>query len=361
MPSPGDIREFFAMSMEMPIAVDAMGGDYAPEQIIAGVADSGVPVILTGPEEVLAPLVRDFDDSKRPEIVDTEQVVSNEDHPLSAVRSKKESSMMTAIRLVKEGRAAGVMSAGNTGAFMLGATMMLGRLPGVSHPAAAIPIPNTTDHSLLLDAGAATDSAASDLVNFAVMGSSYVHHIWGVENPRIGLLSIGEEEMKGSKAAREAHSLLKSSGLNFIGNVQGSDLGTKSVDVIVTDGFTGNVALKAAEGAATLIMEIVKKEIAQAGGIEKLAALALAPMMRRIKKHIDWQEYGGGSLLGVKGNVVIAHGKSQRVAASSAIKLAHELAKTDLLHRLEEALKKHHQLDGDTAEKEEGIGVTNSK
>jgi glycerol-3-phosphate acyltransferase PlsX len=213
----------------------------------------------------------------------------------------------------------------------------------------------------MLDGGAATDSDASDLVNFAVMGSEYVRHIWGVTNPRIGLLSIGEEEIKGSRSAKEAHQLLKSSGLNFLGNVQGSDLGTTSVDVIVTDGFTGNVALKVAEGAATLIMEIVKKEIKKSSGIEKLAALALTPMMRRIKKHVDWQEYGGGALLGVRGNVVIAHGKSRKRAASSAIKLAYELAKTDLLHRLEESLQKYHT-PGEGAEgKDSGNGEPKKK
>jgi glycerol-3-phosphate acyltransferase PlsX len=346
------------MSIELPIAVDAMGGDYAPEEIIAGVAASGVPVILTGPERTLSEHLKNLDVPMQYGIVNAEQVVLNDDNPMSALRSKKDSSMMTAIQLVKEGRAAGVMSAGNTGAFMMGATMMLGRLPYVSHPAAAIPIPNTTDHSLLLDAGAATDSSASDLVNFAVMGSSYVHHIWGVENPRIGLLSIGEEEIKGSRSAKEAHQLLKASGLNFIGNVQGSDLGTTSVDVIVTDGFTGNVALKVAEGAATLIMEIVKKEIKRAGGIEKIAALALTPMMRRIRKHIDWQEYGGGALLGVRGNVVIAHGKSRKRAVSSAVKLAYELAKTDLLRRLEDSLREYHEAKNEVDGKGDGNGET---
>lgn len=331
------------MSSHMPIAVDAMGGDYAPEQVVQGAIDSGVPVLLVGREKELAALLGRIEEPHEVEIVNAEQVIGNEEQPVAALRSKKDSSLMVAIRLVKEGRAGGVMSAGSTGAFMMAAGVTLGRLPEVSHPAAAIPIPTPSGRSLLLDAGAATDSTAQDLVNFAVMGATYARLVWGVENPRIALLSIGQEETKGSKCAREAHQSLKVSGLNFIGNVEGSDIGTAAADVIVTDGFTGNVALKAAEGVFTLVMEVVRDEMKAAGGIEKVATWVLYPLLRRIKRRLDWQDVGGGSLLGVKGNVVIAHGKSKKRAIASAIRLANELAKTDLLHGLEEALRKFHE------------------
>jgi phosphate acyltransferase len=329
----------------LPIAVDAMGGDYAPEVVIDGAAESGVPVILVGPEKIIAPMAARSPAHAKTEIVNAEQVIGMDEHAFSAVRNKKESSMMVAIKLVRDGKAGGVMSAGNTGAFMAGATMILGRLPEVSRPAAAIPIPTPSGQSLLLDAGAATDSTVSDLVNFAVMGATYASLIWKFNNPRVGLLSIGEEESKGSKQARETHARLKSGKLNFIGNVQGSDIGSTVADVIVTDGFTGNVALKSAEGFAGLVMEVVKDELKAAKGVEKLAAWVLYPLFRRIKKRLDWQEYGGGSLLGVKGNVVIAHGKSGKRAIASAIRLTSELSKTDLLMGLESALSEYHKLD----------------
>jgi len=343
MPAPGTEPGVLAMADEhLPIAVDALGGDFAPDQVVEGAAESGVRVILVGPEKTLVMLLKGRDNGAVLDIVNAEQAVGMDEHPVSAFRTKKDSSMMVAIRLVKEGKAGGVMSAGNTGAFMMGATMILGRLPEVSRPAAAIPIPSPTGRSLLLDAGASTDCAASDLMNFAIMGATYVKAVWRIENPRVGLLSIGEEEIKGSKQAREAHQLLKQSGLNFVGNVQGSDIGSSVADVIVTDGFTGNVALKAAEGVSSLIMEVVKGELKSTRGIERVAAWVLYPILRRLKKRLDWQEYGGGALLGVKGNVVIAHGKSRKRAVSSAVRLAADLAQTDLLRRLESSLNTYY-------------------
>ena len=326
----------------LPIAVDALGGDHAPHEIVAGVVESQVPAILVGPENVLTRLLEESGSADNVEIVHADVGIASDDHPVQAYRTKKNASMFVATRLVKEGKAGGVVSAGNTGAFMMGATMMLGRLPEVSRPAAAITIPAPTGHVLLLDAGASTDCTSADLVNFGVMGSTFSNVIYKVKTPRIGMLSIGEEEMKGSKQAREAHQRLKASDLNFIGNVQGSDLASNIADVIVTDGFTGNVALKSAEGISMLIMEVVKDEIRIASGIQKAAAWLLLPLFKKIKKRLDWNEYGGGALLGVKGNVVIAHGKSKKRAISSAIKLACELAQTDLLNQLETALKEYH-------------------
>jgi len=326
-----------------PIAIDALGGDHAPLEVVKGAASSGVPCILVGPENVLKPILADL---KNPanikEIVHATEVVDNDDNPVSAVRNKKSSTMMTAIRLVREGKAGGVMSPGNTGAFMMGATMILGRLPHVTRPAAAITVPTPTGLSLLLDAGASTDCDPEDLVNFAVMGSTFTTAVWGTNNPRVGILSIGEEEVKGSKVSKEAHQMLKQSTLNFIGNVQGSDLGSTTADVIVTDGFTGNVALKSAEGISSLIMSVVKEEFQATRGLEKAAVWILYPLLRRIRARLDWREYGGGALLGVRGNVVIAHGKSKSRAIATAIHLAYDLAQTDLLNRLEDALSRFH-------------------
>jgi glycerol-3-phosphate acyltransferase PlsX len=328
----------------LPIAVDAMGGDYAPEQVVQGALDSGAPVILVGPESVLRPMVKSAGDPERIQVVHAPDRVAMDENPMQAVRGKKNSSMMVAIRLVKEGKAGGVMSAGNTGAFSVGATTILGRLSGVGRPAAAITVPTPTGQSLLLDAGASTDCMAEDLVNFAVMGTVYAEIILGIPKPTVALLSIGEEESKGSRQSKLAHQMLKKSDLKFIGNVQGSDLGTSVADVVVSDGFTGNVALKAAEGMALMIMQIVKDELKSASGFEKLAALVLRPALRRIKKRLDWQEYGGGALLGVSGNVVIAHGKSRKRAIASAISVGAKLARTDLLSRIEMSLKAHHDL-----------------
>ncbi len=327
----------------LPIAVDALGGDHAPREIVAGAVESKVPTILVGPEKDLALLLDEFGSPDNIEIVHAEMKIASDDHPVHAYRTKKKASMFIATRLVKDGKAGGVVSAGNTGAFMMGATMMLGRLPKVTRPAAAITIPAPTGHVLLLDAGASTDCTSTDLVNFGVMGSTFSNLIYKVKMPRIGMLSIGEEEMKGSKQAREAHQHLKNSDLYFIGNVQGSDLASNIVDVIVTDGFTGNVALKSAEGISMLIMEVVKDEIRAAGGMQKAAAWLLWPVFKKIKKRLDWNEYGGGALLGVKGIVVIAHGKSKKRAISSALRLSSELAQTDLLVRLESELKEYHK------------------
>jgi len=345
----------FAMSENgLPIAVDAMGGDHAPDEVVAGAIDTGHRVILVGDENRITPLLSGPGVKDRIEVVHTTTVVSGDDPPFQAFRSKKDSSMMTSIRLVKEGRASGVMSPGNTGAFMAGATMILGRFPEVSRPAAAIPIPTPDGQMLLLDAGASTDCTTSDLLNFAVMGSTYVKVIWGVGNPRIGLLSIGEEESKGTKQAREAHKFLKTSGLNFIGNVEGSDLGSSGTDVIVTDGFTGNVALKAVEGISSLIMNVVRDELGLTRGLQRMASAILYPVFKRIKGRLDWQEYGGGALLGVRGNVVIAHGKSNRRAISSAIKLAASLSSTHYLEALEKGLREFHKVtkEADKVKKE---------
>ena len=327
----------------LPIAIDALGGDSAPLAVIEGAIDAGVPVILVGPEKEMAgPLAA----AGKPSFIQTlnaEVGIRMDEHPLQAIRTKKDSSLMVAVRLVKDGKAGGVMSAGNTGALTMGATMTLGRLAQVARPAAAIPVPTASGHSLLLDAGAAAECNAEDLVNYAVMGGTYARIVWGIKDPKIALLSIGEEESKGSRQARDAHKLLKSSGLNFIGNVQGSDLGSAAADVIVTDGFTGNVALKVAEGIAVLIINIIKDELKASKGLQRLAALTLKPVLGRVKQRLDWQEYGGGALLGVAGNVVIAHGKSNRRAIANAIKLTSELARTDLLRELETALKRQYE------------------
>lgn len=326
----------------LPIAVDAMGADEGPEGIIQGVIDSEQPAIIVGPENVINPVLANAGSPDHIEVLHTDEEVDADDTPFSAFRAKKNSSMMMGIKLVRDGKASGVLSTGNTGAFMAGATMILGRLPHVSRPAAAIPIPSATAYSLLLDAGASTDCTPTDIMNFAIMGSIYVESVWGIQNPRVGMLSIGEEAIKGTKTARSAHQVLKDSGINFVGNVQGDDLGKSVADVIVTDGFTGNVALKVAEGLTTLMTGIVKTEIKRAPLNERIAAWVLYPMFKRIKKRFDWQEYGGGSLLGVKGIVIIAHGKSGRRAIKNAVKLASDLAKTDLVRNLEESLKKYY-------------------
>lgn len=317
------------------IAVDAMGGDHGPLPIIegalAGAKTGGASLLLVGPSAELESLLKGLDlGGVDVEIVDAQDVITMNDHPAQAVRRKPNSSINVALRLISEGRADAMLSAGNSGAVMAASLMVLGRIKGVDRPAIASWVPTASGKTLLLDLGAVTDPKPSNLVQFAEMGQVYVERILEIRNPTIGLLSNGEEPTKGNALVQQTHPLLAArEDLNFIGNVEGKDVVNGSVNVIVTDGFTGNVALKTGEGVASMLTDLLRAEVTSSLS-RKLAALVLRPAFRSMRNKLDYAEIGGAPLLGVNGAVIIAHGRSTARAIESAISVAIKSAEVDL-------------------------------
>jgi glycerol-3-phosphate acyltransferase PlsX len=307
-----------------------MGGDFAPQEIVAGAVeaarDLGIAVILTGPVDILEKELEKYEYPKELiEVVSANEIIEMGEHPARSVRKKKNASIVVANQLVKDGMANAVVSAGNTGAAMTSSLFILDRIPGISRPAIAIPIPTLKGVSVLLDAGANADCDPEDLVQFAVMGSIYADKVLGATFPKVALLSIGEEETKGNKLTIEAHQLLKNAPINFVGNIEGKDLLSGEVDVVVCDGFVGNTVLKLVEGlAGTLFSQI--KEVFYKTPLTKLAALAVRPGIQGIRKKFDYSEYGGTILLGVNGVSLISHGRSNAKAIKNAIRAAHQAA-----------------------------------
>jgi glycerol-3-phosphate acyltransferase PlsX len=346
------------------IALDAMGSDRAPKPEIEGAIHAarygGVRVLLVGPEDSLkAELSRHPSASRLPiEIVHASEVITMEDKAVQAVRAKRDSSMRIGLRLVREGQAAGFVTAGNTGAAMASAKMVLGALPGVDRPALAAVLPTAPGNAaILLDVGANVDCKAHNLEQFAVMGEIYFramfggakfgeatggdtkHHRFGedIKSPRVGLLSIGEEETKGNELTREAFQLLKRLPLNFIGNVEGRDLFNGHVDVIVADGFVGNVALKSSEGAARLIRTVLKESL-KATITSQVGYMLSRSAFSDFKKRIDHTEYGGAPLLGLRGVCIITHGSSNANAIKNAIRVAAEFSNRRINESIERGL-----------------------
>jgi glycerol-3-phosphate acyltransferase PlsX len=302
------------------IAVDAMGGDYAPFAVVKGAAaacaENVAEVVLVGDEAVLAPLLANRSGI---EIVHAPGVVTMDDSPSFALRRKKDSSMGRAFALLKEGKVDAVLSAGNSGAAMAFAIFILGRVPGVERPAILTVHPNMLGSmSVLLDAGGNVDCRASHLVRFAVMGDIFARRVLGIESPRVGLLSNGEEETKGNELTRETHAILKTLPLDYGGYVEGNDLHNGKANVVVTDGFVGNVALKASEGVAEFMVTFLKQEIARSPEAKK-GYLLLADVFDALMKRWDYAEYGGSPLIGVDGVTIICHGKSNERAIKNAI------------------------------------------
>jgi glycerol-3-phosphate acyltransferase PlsX len=297
------------------VAVDAMGGDRGPEEIVAGAVDASsdtVQPVIVGPRGL---------DTQGLELIEAPDVIAMDEKPTEAVRAKPNSSLVIACRSVGERTADAVVSAGNTGAMLAACFLELRRIPGVRRPAIAVTIPARRGPSVLLDSGANADARPEDLVQFAHMGAVFAEQILGVANPEIRLLSIGEEPEKGSLLTLEAHRLLAATDLNFAGNTEGRDLLTGAADVVVTDGFTGNVALKATEGTIQSLLEGLREEIT-ATAVGKLGGLLIRPASRRLRKRLDPDTYGGAYLLGLRGLAVIAHGSSSRRAITNAVSLA---------------------------------------
>ena len=325
----------------LPVAVDAMGGDRAPAEIVAGarlaVAD-GIPVVLVGRPEELAD-VHDI------EIIEASEVIAMDADPGASVRRMKDSSLVRAAEAVRDGRASAMVSAGNTGATMASALLRMGRLPGVARPAIAtpLPIPGSTRRNVLLDAGANAECSPEMFVQFAEMGAIYARDRFGIAAPRVGLLSIGEEAGKGSPLVKEAYDLLadtawqQQAGATFVGNVEGRDLMGDEADVIVTDGFTGNVALKTAEGVAKAVVKALLGAF-DASDDAREGARLLAPDLLPLYATLDPDTVGGAALLGLKGVCIISHGSSSAVAVRNAIAVAAELVANDHIANLRAAL-----------------------
>jgi glycerol-3-phosphate acyltransferase PlsX len=326
------------------IALDAMGSDRAPKPEIEGAIQAarnyGVHVLLVGPEPALqAELVRYSAARNLPiEIVHASEVITMDDKAVQAVRAKRDSSMRVGLRLVREGQAQGFVTAGNTGAAMATAKMVLGAIPGVDRPALAAVFPTALGTAAeLLDVGANVDCKPENLEQFAVMGEIYFRSMFGTRRPRVGLLSIGEEESKGNELTREAFHLLKKLPLNFVGNVEGRDLYGGKVDVIVADGFVGNVALKVSEGVANLVRYTLKETL-KATITRQVGYLLSRSAFADFKKRLDHTEYGGAPLLGVKGVCFITHGSSNMNAIKNAIRVAAEFADRNINDTIETEL-----------------------
>src|ERR1700719_1807932 len=330
------------------IALDAMGSDRAPKPEVEGAIlaarNYGVRVLLIGPEPAIkAELDRHPAASRLPiEVVHASEVITMEDKAVQAVRAKRDSSIHVSARLVREGRAAGFVTAGNTGAAMATAKMVLGGIPGVDRPALAAVFPTAVSTvAILLDVGANVDCKPYNLEQFAVMGDIYFRSMFGTRRPRVGLLSIGEEETKGNELTREAFQLLKRLPLNFIGNVEGRDIYSGKVDVIVADGFVGNVALKTSEGVANLVRSTLKETLAAT--ITRQGGYLLSrSAFHDFKKRLDHTEYGGAPLLGIKGACFITHGSSNVNAIKNAVRVAADFAERDITAHIEKEMAALH-------------------
>jgi glycerol-3-phosphate acyltransferase PlsX len=327
-------------SRPVTVAVDAVGGDNAPGDVLGGVAaaiaaDSGLRVLLTGPAEVVEPFAALHQDRVQPIVCS--EIIAMQEHAATAVRSKKDSSIVVGARLVKEGRADAFFSAGNTGAAMAAATLIMGRIPGVQRPAIATVVPTAGPPCVLLDVGANADCKPENLLQFAQMGAAYVTVVLGVIGPRVALLNIGEEPSKGSQLAQAAHALMVERVPNFIGNVEGRDVLAGVSDVIVTDGFTGNVVLKVLEGTSRILMGQVKDAITSTP-INAAASAVLKPALNRLRSRLDPDTYGGAPLLGVAGVCIIGHGSSKAVAVSNAIRVAAQAGRGGLTQQIAAAV-----------------------
>jgi phosphate acyltransferase len=336
--------------MPIDIVVDAMGSDKAPEPEVRGAVLAcrhleDIRVHLVGPEHIIRPALRQALRGQRLPIfvVPASEWITMDDKAAQAVRTKRDSSMRVGLKMVREGKASGFLTAGNTGAAMATAKMVLGMLAGVHRPALATILPTVTGRpSLLLDVGANVDSDPDNLVQFAVMGHMYSRNVLRIDNPRVGLLSIGEEDSKGNALTRDTLPLLRQlTNINFIGNVEGRDLGNGHADVVVCDGFVGNVALKAIEGTAKLVTVSLRESL-KSTVTSQVGALLSRKAFADFKKRLDYSEYGGAPLLGVRGVSIVGHGSSNEKAIMNGIRVAAEFAQAQVNSAIEQAIASIH-------------------
>ncbi len=324
------------------IAVDAMGGDNAPSEIIKGAVDAvnelGSNIILVGIEDVINKELDKYSfDKSKITVKNASEVITTEEVPTMAIRHKKDSSIVVGLNLVKNGEASAFVSAGSTGAVLTGGTFIIGRIKGIERPALGTCLPTANGKfAFLIDSGANVDCKSSYLVQFAKMSSLYVEHVMGIKNPKVGLLNIGVEKEKGNSLTKETYSLLEETNLNFIGNIEPRDVPFGNVDIIVCDGFAGNTVLKFAEGLSQAIMGIIKDEITD--GFYKIPAAFLIKPFKNIKKRFDSEEVGGAPFLGLKSLVVKAHGSSKAKGIKNAIKQCEIFVENDIVLKIEEQL-----------------------
>ena len=325
----------------MKIAVDAMGGDKAPEEIVKGAVQAvkkySCEIILVGDENKIREFLKDDPDIKNfpLTIKHAGEIIEMGEHPAEAVKNKKDSSIVVATRMVKDGEADAVLSAGSTGAAVTAAQLILKRIHGIGRPAIATPIPSPKGVTLMLDSGANVDSKPEHLVQSGIMGALYAEHVFGIKNPKVGLLNIGEEETKGNELVKEAYKLFQDvKTINFCGNAEGRDIPAGHFDVVVCDGFVGNVVLKSCEGLALTILKLIKDAIEDGGISAKVGALLLTPTLKALAKKLDVSEYGGAPLLGVDGCCIISHGSSEAKSICNAIGVAADYVKGNVLEHI---------------------------
>ena len=328
----------------MKIVIDGMGGDNAPksnvEGAISAIKEYNVDLIITGDKYILEKEFSNYEfDRTKLEIVHTTEIIENEDKPVKAIRSKKDSSMVVALRLVKEGKADAIISAGNTGALLAGGLFVVGRIKGIDRPCLCPAIPNVKrGMTLIADGGANADCKSRNLVEFAAMSNIYAKKVLNIDSPKVALANVGIEEGKGNDLVKKAYEELKNIDLNFIGNVEARDVINAYTDIIVCDGFTGNILLKAAEGVAMSVLSLLKETfLASTKG--KMGAMLLKNDLRKLKSFMDYAEYGGAPLLGVNGGVIKAHGTSDSRAIKNAINQGIKFAEGNVIKDIEEFIK----------------------
>jgi glycerol-3-phosphate acyltransferase PlsX len=329
----------------MKIIVDAMGGDYAPAVVIQGaisaVKEYNIDVVLVGEEAKINTLLKENKyRGSNITVYPAQEVIEMCEPAAASVRKKRNSSIVVGLNLVKEENGDAFVSAGNTGAVVCAGTLSLDLLPGIERPGIAIIIPTLKGISLIIDVGANIDPKPSQLLQYGIMADAYLRHILNRPNPKVGLLNIGEEETKGTEFVKETHELLSQSSLNFIGNIEGKDLFSGKCDVIICDGFVGNVALKVSESVAEVFQEFLKRYI-KSDPLAMLGVALLSNSFRRFKKDTDYSEYGGAPLLGVNGIVIIGHGRSNANAIKNAIRVAKEEVERKFNEKILEAIKGH--------------------
>ena len=331
------------MSNRPVVAVDAMGGDNSPRHEVVGAVKAArrwqIPIVLVGQSEIVAEELAKHDTQGLDiRIEHASEVVGMQDSASDAVRKKKDSSIRVSFNMVKEGRVNAVVSTGNSGATMAAGMFVLKRIPGIDRPAIATLVPNLEDQTLVLDVGGNVDCKPPHLVQFALMGSVYAAQMLGKTTPRVGLLSNGSEESKGNELTREANQILKRTSLNYVGYTEGRDIYNANVDVVVCDGFVGNVVLKVSEGLAEAIGSILREEFSSRF-LSKLGYLLARPALKAFKKKVDYAEYGGAPLLGVQGTAMICHGSSNPQAIMNAIKMAHDSETHQVISKMSERLE----------------------
>lgn len=330
----------------MNIAIDGMGGDNAPKAVIDGVIQAikkydDINIYITGPEKIINDELLKYDYLKdRIQVIDAKEVISTNEHPVMAVRRKKESSIVKALNLVKDGTCDAIISGGSTGAFLAGCTLIVGRIKGVERPALAPIMPGRRGSFMIVDVGANVDCKPAFLLQFAKMGKVYYQKVFNKENPSIGLINIGEEEEKGNELSKSAFKLLKDdSSINFKGNIEPRYIPTGDTNILVSDGFVGNTALKMYEGSASNLLGIIKDEVLKSSVISKMGILLLKPVLKNIMKKFDYKEYGGAPFLGVDGICIKAHGSSDGKAFKNAIRQTKIFYDTNVLEEIKNQFK----------------------